>query len=287
MTRLFTMAIVALGVLGGCGEGHDRYRRGVLPPSADAASLADAQRMDEIERLLDEGDLPGVAAAVDEALAAGLEHPRLYYLRGKMYAARGGDDNLELATQDFERCLGESPRWIQPRIDVADVYMRLDRLSSADSVYQDLDRLAPDYAAGPYGRGYIALMQGREEDARAFLEEALKRQSDHAPSLFTRAALAGQDQDLRMQRQMLERFIALQPSSVGGWRAIAELDEQEGRREDARRAWERAYRLQPEPSIARRLSELARMRGDGVAADEWSRRAGSKAAPPKPDAKGQ
>lgn len=266
-------ALLVLLVLG-CAPPSNPFGRSALGPSADEGSLLAARRMDRIERLLEEGDLTRAAVAIDEALAAGDQHPRLYYLQGRFHAARGGDEDLVRAIGLYNQALAQSPRWIELRIDLADAYLRLDRLASAGSVYQDLDRLAPEHPVGPYGQGYVALMQGDDERARELLDEALKRDPKHAQSLFARARIANQDQQREQERRLLERFLVVAPSAEAGWRAMAELESQAGRREAARRAWERAYQLRPDQEVARRLAELARIAGDGARAEHWAARAG-------------
>ena len=266
--------LLAVLCLVACAPPSNPFGRSVVGPSADEASLAAARRMDQIEALLAQGDLVRAQAAIEEALAAGDEHPRLYYLQGKLHVAKGGDADLEQAVALFERSLAGSPRWIEVRIDLADVYLRLDRLASAESVYHDLDRLVPEHPIGPYGRGYVALLPGRDAVARTLLDEALSRDPEHPASLFARARLARQDQDAALERRLLERFQVAAPTAAAGWRAMAELEAREGRRESARRAWERAYRLEPDQAVARRLAELARVAGDSERAHHWSQLAG-------------
>jgi len=261
--------------LAACAPASNPFGRGPLAPEADEASLDAARQMDRIEQALAEGDYATAERELEAALAAGNQHPRLWMLQGRLYAGRGGEADLERAVEAYERALGESPRWLEVRIDLADVYLRLDRLASAESVYRDLDRIAPEHPVGPYGRGWVALLQGRDEVARAHLEEALRRDPEHAASLFARSRLASQDGELVLERSLLERFLVEEPKAAGGWRALGDVAEQQGLREDARRAFERAYALEPRVETARRLAELARIRGDRQAARVWAERAGA------------
>lgn len=279
--------LAALLLLAACAPPSNPFGRGPLEPSADEDSLAAARRMDRIQRLLAEGDLARAELAIEEALALGDRHPRLFHLQGRLHVARGGDDELERAVALFERALAESPRWIELRIDLADAYLQLDRMASAESVYHDLDRLAPEHPIGPYGRGWVALLQGRTDAARELLDEALQRAPDHAATLYARSRLAQQDREPELERRLLERFLVVEPNAVAGWRALAELESQAGRREAARRAWERTYRLQRDPEVARRLAELARIAGDVRAAEHWSRLAGTGGSAPGGEAAGR
>ena len=259
----------------GCRGGSNPFSNGIITPTADERSLEQARQIDRIEQALKERDYATAEQGVDQALAEGSTHPRLYLLQGRILVGRGGQDNLRKAAAAYERAIGQSPRSIEARWELAQVYADINRLSSADSVYQDLDRLAPEHPIGPHGRGWIAYMQGRNEQARQFLQEALRRDPNYAPSLYTRSVIAGADNEFELQRDLLHRFLQQEPKSARGWIYLGEASEKLGRKEDARRSFERAWSLEPSPATARRLADLARIRGDEAAIQEWSRRAGS------------
>lgn len=238
-------------------------------PHADAASLAEARRLDRIEALIEEGAVEEAGRALDEAVTDGLEHPRVFLLRGRLHLARPRPAAAAEAVPWLERAVAAAPSWIDPRLDLAQAFLRLERLAAAEEVYHELDRLFPEHPAGPYGRGWLALLRGHDERARALIAESLERDADYAPALYARSRLAARDGDEALQRAMLQRYLARRPLDARALAELGDLHLAAGRPEDARRAWERSHELRPDPSVARRLADLARARGDDRGVEAW------------------
>lgn len=269
----FLASLAMALLLAGC-TGTDLNARPVTAPEADQASLDLARRMDAIEAQLREGDVAGAQAGLDEALAAGVAHPRAYYLHGLLLKRRAGSDKklLDQAAAAFQQAVATSPRWPEPRIELADTWIELGHLQSADDAYAQLAELFPWAGFGPYGRARVAWVRDRRDEALTHLGEAMRRNPDYPPAILLRARFAAAAGDVALQEQLLHRYLSLMPGEAGAHVELGSLAEQAGRLEDARRHWELAYHLRRDPAVARRLADLARRRGDAATAAQWDAR---------------
>ncbi len=235
---------------------------------------ADAKAIDGIQTLFNDGLFDKARTALDELLAAGCHHPQALFLRAKL-ANQAGD--LKATVAWCEKTLQESSGWGEPRVLLAKTFLKLERPAAAGSVFADLDRMAPKSPWGPWGLGQVAIHEGNFAVAIKHFDLALERDPDHLPSLETRADLAAQAGDRAGESRFLVRLVVLAPEAPGLHRRIGELAEEDGRLEDARRSFERAFELEPRPETAKRLASLAERRGDQPAARRWRQRAGEAA----------
>lgn len=247
------------------------------PPTSQAnpATLAESRQLDAIQRSVDDGLYESARQQLKTLIEAGSQHPSVFYLQAKLLYQQG---NYEAALPWCERAIGSSPYWVDPRIILAQSYIRLKRLAAAESVFGDLDRLAPRLAWGPYGIGVVALMRGDQARATTLLDEALRRDPYHAQSLRVRSELA-QGNNPVLEESLLGRFLSLEPDSAWAYARLGELALSVNRLDDAQRSFLRSYELEPDSTIARRLAELAQRRNDTVEAKRWQERAGTKAPP--------
>ena len=111
--------------------------------------------------------------------------------------------------------------------------------------------------------------------ATVLIDEALRRDPEHVPSLRLRARLAAMNKEPELEERLLGRYLARVPDSAGAYQRLGELALAGNRLEDARRAFLQAYELRPQPSTARHLAELAQRRGDALEARLWQERAGT------------
>ncbi|MFW5699238.1 MAG: tetratricopeptide repeat protein [Planctomycetota bacterium] len=242
-------------------------------PTVTEATLQQSAVMDEIEAMLDLGDYRAAEARLAEALGTGFHHPRAYLLRGRLALGQGGKQRAEAAIPWFERAVEASPGWFAARTALGQTYLEAQRYAAADAVFAELDRLYPEHPVGPYGRGVIAETRGSEEAAAQFLDQALQRDGAFAPALRARAYLASQQGDAQAHRRLLERYLAARPGDAEAHLELGGVLEAAGRLEDARRSFERSWKLFPSKRTARRLAELARRRGRPQAAAQWEQRA--------------
>ena len=248
------------------------------------ASLAEAQAMDDIRGLMDDGLFDQARTRLTALLDAGCLHPQAFLLRAQLHYQQG---ELEETIPWCNRALESSSWWLEPRLLLAQTYMRLKRLGAAENVLSDLDRLAPTLPWGPYGTGSIAAMRGDFPRATQLLDEALRRDPDHVSSLRLRARLAAMNKEPELEERLLGQYLAHVPDSQGAYQRLGDLALAANRLEDARRAFLQAYDLRPLPETARRLAELAQRRGETAEAQGWQERAGTTgkanaAAPPMP-----
>jgi len=281
-------------ILAGCGSDGQRlnearpqvYRRPdsgfpALGPQADTASLARSRQVDELEKLLDEGRDGEVRARLAQYFAGGGDHPRAHLLAGRLLF---GEGRWAEAVPHFDRAVAGSPRWFEPRHWLAQSYLKLDRPAAAEGVYQEVDRLLPEAPWGPWGMGAIAWQRGDTARGIALLDEALRRDAQHAPSLRTRANLAGIANDAERERDLLERYLVQRPDDAEATFRLGELAAAAARPNEARRRFTDAWELSGDPAAAKRLAELAERAGDAASARAWRAHAGLP--PRESDAKG-
>ena len=250
--------------------------RPISEPVSDERSLDEARLMDAIEDHITHGEYDTAARRLDAALAEGFDHPRALYLRARLalvYQSNKAAD-VDEAIAWLERCIEQSPRWVEPRLLLAQTLAREQRLVAAAAAYAQLDGMFPEHPGGSFGRGYMAMLRGDNEEAAGFLSEALRRDPDFAPALYASSQLAGFAGDEQTQLRMLERYAAVVPTDAGAARRLGGLYTAAGRLEDARRALERAYRIQPEQETAQELADIAVQRGAMDEAARWRREAG-------------
>lgn len=270
--------------LTGCGGGPgDEQARYVGPfadgkPQASAASLEESRKLDEIRQLVDDGLYDQARTHLDALLATNTVQPQAFYLKAQLHRQQG---EHELALPWCDRAIAASPYWIEPRVSLAQSYLKLKRLAAAESVFSDLDRLAPKMAWGPYGMGAIAAMRGDLKRATTLIDEALGRDPRHAPSLRVRANLAAQSGDAEFEERLLGRYLTEAPAAAWAHARLGDLAISANHLEDARRSFLHAYELRPDATTARRLAELAQRRDDHAEARLWQERAGTLPAKPK------
>ena len=237
-----------------------------------AASLAEAREMDVIQGLMDD-ELYGQAREhLTTLLDGGCKHPQAFMLQAQLHFQQG---HLDDAIPWCNRALAASSWWIEPRLMLAQCYLRLKRLAAAENVLADLDRLAPTLPWGPYGTGSIAAMRGDLARATTLLDEALRRDPNHVPSLSLRARLAAQEKEPELEERLLGRYLAQVPDSQWAYSRLGELAVAANRLDDAQRAFLQSYDLRPLPATARQLAELAQRRGNSREARAWQERAGT------------
>lgn len=248
-------------------------------PQPTTDELEQSRRVDALEQLVSDGRDGEARRQLAEYFASGGTHPRAHYLAGRLAVGAGDDD---AAIGHFSQAIAGSSRWIQPRLDLAQIYQRLDRPAAAESVYEDIDRLLPQAPWGPWGMGVLAWQRGDTQRGLQLLDEALHRDPQHAPSLRSRAEIARIGNDSEREIDLLERYLVQRPDDAGAYLRLGDLAVSANRLVDAERLFTDAYDLAPAPATARRLADLATRRGDEAAARLWQTRAGTRPQAPAP-----
>lgn len=287
---LAAFGVLAVGVLiAGCtssrGDAPDAGNQVVANPLGrwawgdqrpQAGTLVEGQRIDAARRQFEDGLFDQAQASLTELFAAGSAHPLAFHLQAQLHAQRG---DLAQAVPWCDKAIANSPWWVEPRILLAQCYIKLKRYAAAETVFTDIDHLAPKSPWGPYGRGAVALMRGDRERSVRLIDEALIRDPRHLPSLQLRINLAESLKQSDLEGQLLARYLRDDPEAVWAHVRMGEMAMGAERLDDARRAFLRAWDLAPERAIAQRLASLAQRREDAAEARLWQERAGVLAAP--------
>ena len=266
--------ILALILMSGCATRQDGLTgNGVFNNArkTSVAALADADRVDAVQRLYNDGLYDRARQEVDRLLADGIRHPQVFMLKAQLM--RQADD-LDGAIPWCSKAVEASPLWVEPRVLAAQIHLTRERYAAAASMFEDIDRLAPKGPWGAYGQGIVAARRGDHDQAIVHCDRALERDPDHVPSLELRANLARLKGDVVGEERLLARYAALQPLDADARVRLGDLAQASGRVEDARRQYVRAYELEPRPTIAAKLADLARFAGDSDDEHRWRMRSG-------------
>ena len=277
------LALTGVMLCGCGGTGHTGSGMFNDPPRASAESLAEAQRIDAVRALYQDGLFDRARVALDQLLTDGSRHPQAFLLKAQL-TRQAGDPAAAIPWAD--RAIAASPAWIEPRILLAQIYLGLERWSAAADVFAAIERLAPTGPWGPYGQGAVAARRGDTALAARFVDTALERDPDHLPSLELRVGLARMGGERVTEERTLSHIAGLDPNSAGVRVRLGELAQAGGRLEEARRHLLRAYELEPRPTTAQQLAQLARLLGDSADEQYWNAQAGTssistEAAPPQ------
>ena len=272
--------IAALAVAGCARDGHTGIGMFNQPAKASAASLEEARRVDAVQRLYHDGLYDRARVALDQLLADGSRHPQALLLKAKLTRQEGDQEG---AITWCGKAIEASPLWIDPRILLAQIYLKLERHSAAASVFEDIVRMAPHGPWGYYGQGAVAAMRGDHAQATVFADQALERDPDHEPSIRLRGQLARLAGDTATEERLLVRLAALEPLDADVRLRLGELAQAGGRLEDAGRQFQRAYSLEPRPTTAAKLATLARQNNDPEGERRWMSRAGGSQLPADPN----
>jgi len=233
-----------------------------------------AQAVEEARRLYRAGLYDRARTAAADLTAQGCRHPDLLLLQAEL--AVQATDHAG-AVPWCEQAVVSSPLWIEPRILLAQCWLKLERFAAAETVFTDIERLAPRGPWGPYGVAAIAFQRGDPARAGVQVGIALERDPDHLPSLSLAAHLARQAGRADREADLLVRIVQLSPGEAVVWARLGELAQGANRLEDARRNFERAFSQEARPEWAKALADLAQRRNDQDEALRWRRAAGQTA----------
>jgi len=264
-----TALLAVLGLaLHGCTSAFARQDDPAYLPQS---TLDEAREIDQAQQLVDDGLYDQARAKLSILFAHGCRHPQALMLEGSLAFQQG---DFEQAIPWCEKAIQASPLWFEPRVLLAQSYLKLKKYNNAISCFEDIDRIAPDLPWGPYGVGTIAALRGDTKTAVKEFDIALQRDPRHPQSLEGRADLARLMADRVTEQAMLQRYVAEEPLDAEAFERLGELAVMDARNEDARRAFEHAYALDPLPDAAKQLMELARQRGDLEEERKWAELAG-------------
>ena len=128
--------------------------RPLQTPDVDQTSIDRAAVMDDIAAAPDAEDFDLAETLLSQALAEGYDHPRAYFLAGRLAEAK---NDMDAAISAYQQAIATAPNWFEPRAALANAYLHELRYASADDTFAQLDRLHPRHPVGPYGQGFVAL----------------------------------------------------------------------------------------------------------------------------------
>ena len=221
----------------------------------DESERREARKIDAVRQAIDDGFYAVAQDRLTALVGQGSQHPLIFHLQAQLLWRRG---DAEGAIPWCAKAIAASSLWIEPRLLQARCHLVLKQHAQAESIFGDLDHMAPKSPWGPYGMGAVAAMRLDTIRAAKLADEALARDPKHLPSLQLRSSLARMANETDLEQTFLLRLIDEDPLAVEAQIRLGELALAANRRDDARRYFERAHAIDPRPSIAARLAELAR-----------------------------
>ncbi|MEE4120035.1 MAG: tetratricopeptide repeat protein, partial [Paracoccaceae bacterium] len=192
--------------------------------------MEDWSRAEQVERTLRNGDAASVALAdrLRTAILAaqGQTEAALAYLEALATSGEGGDlgtriavIRARLATGDaagalsyVRDLLADDPDNVALRMALAAVHTGSQQYSEAEAVYRDLAAEVPELQEAWIGLIRSLTVQGRAEEARATLEEALTVLPDAPDLLWAQASFREQLGDFEGAIALYERLYAMLPN---------------------------------------------------------------------------
>ena len=194
-------------------------------------------------------DFAGAAAMAQNAVAEGIDDPRLHGLIGYHLKDEG---RFEEAIAEFGKLLEHDPRNAPLMCQVGFCLIELGRRQEAAQVFGAAVQLDPKSAEASFGYGWAAERLGALDSARSAWERAVKLDPGRADALAGLSGLAYRRRDWDEARRLaMDRAAALDPVQTDAPMTLARLDIGQGRLDAAEQRL-RALLAQP------RLKTLAR-----------------------------
>ncbi len=116
----------------------------------------------------------------------------------------------EAAEKELDKALKLAPQSLDVRLDLAELYLHLGRIDDANAYIKQVQRVEAGHRHAMLLEGIVLFRQGKNEQARAVLTQALKLNPDPARTHYylglVYEAQGNKDQALSHYRQALERL---------------------------------------------------------------------------------
>lgn len=223
----------------------------------------------EVRRGRHEAAMELVRQAIDlaETDLAG-EHPIhrlvLHANRGQLLAMAG---RTEEALADYTRAVEADPGYPDYYLERGNLLHRLGRSEEALADYEAVMRLSPPFPEAYYNRAEVRFAAGDLDGARADLDHTLELDPEFAPAYVNRSGISVVMGDYAGARRDVVRGLGLTPRDAHLLCVLGQVELAEGRRPEARAAFDAALEADPELVAAwAGRAELAFESGDHDAA---------------------
>jgi Tfp pilus assembly protein PilF len=229
---------------------------------------------------LDDVDKGKIEAALKEYLTSMLSRPdqwASHYNLGNTYLNLG---DFKLAIASYDTALKLEPRAVLAMVNEAMAYARLGETKKAEEYLQKALKVAPDNAAGNFNMGLLKAEKNELIQAEKYLKKAIKADPQMAQAAYNLCIITSKDRineavtwcrkaaDLRPQDpkyaytlafylnqkgdtdgavKTLDALIARQPRYLDAYLLLGGIYEKEGKKEDAKKIYNRALALEGVP----------------------------------------
>jgi predicted TPR repeat methyltransferase len=193
--------------------------------------------------------------------SANFDAAKAHFLEGVAHAEAG---QFEAAEEALAAALAMLPGRASTLINLGAVRLRLGKPQAALAVLDAAVAAAPDDLDAWVHRGAACAALGHGADALASFERALAIDAGHARARYQRAVALHRLGRLGESREALETLLSDDTSNGEAWSLLGQIHRDEGRRDAAADAFERAIASGADPAIHAYL--LAALRGDAAPA---------------------
>ena len=200
---------------------------------------------------------------------AGLRDPE-----GKRTAAEGREGLASGAEGPVPARANTDKPWLRWNDYGIGLFLQGD-LKGAEAAWAQTERLAPDKPDGPLNRARALIQEGNLADAESALNEAEKRRPGWPKTAFFRAMLEKEQGQLDAALRDMNLVVAKFPKDRVCWNQIARILFLQGKYDDALRAIEKVYAIDPEDLSAHYNAMLCfkalGRKTEGLVEEKWYR----------------
>ncbi|MBI2870979.1 MAG: tetratricopeptide repeat protein, partial [Candidatus Omnitrophica bacterium] len=190
----------------------------------------------------------------EKALALYPELPQPYYNLGNFYAGQG---RAEEAKRNYELALEYKPDYGAAHLGLGNMYLDRGEVLAAIKEYQSAIRASPALIPAYSNLATVYARSGRLQEAIHLYKLALRIDPTAARIHYNLALVLEKAKDWDHAALSLEYVVGKMPDSAEAHVKLGEAYAALGRREDARRAWEKALEIDPTlDSVREKLEEF-------------------------------
>jgi tetratricopeptide (TPR) repeat protein len=203
--------------------------------------------------LAQRGDFKKAEEAFEQAVALHPQDPRALTALGQVQDQLG---ELPESVETFHKVIELDPRSAEAHENLGIALGDQNNLAEALKESSIATQLVPRSASAHFLRGRLLNDLGKHEEARAEFRKALNIAPEYAEALYFWAALEGDEDNTKIQVDLLKRYVKLRPDQAAAFNQLGHVLEKEHLESDAAAAWGRAIALNPQYSDA--IYSLAR-----------------------------